>query len=80
MIKVKGHNGKGSPVMLLGLSRGNINELIKGNDIVFDGRAFGAAGKVQITFGETEEVIAERLGLSGFESQSGLEKPTSQDS
>jgi hypothetical protein len=73
MIKVKGYDDKGTCVMLLGLSRENLKQLQKGNDIVFDGQPFGAEGKVQITFGETEAVIAKRLGLPAFEPRSGLE-------
>jgi hypothetical protein len=60
-------------MILLGLSRKNIEELTAGNDVVFDATELGFKGKMQITFGETEGAIAQRLRLPAFEPRSGIE-------
>jgi hypothetical protein len=48
-------------MLILGLSRLNVDRLTQGMPIKFDGRPFGFAGDVGIVFGETEDAIAEQL-------------------
>lgn len=61
MIKARG-TMDGKPLMLLGLSRENINRLVQDKPISFDGSDLDFYGTIMIIFGETEEAIAEALG------------------
>lgn len=73
MIKAKMRNGAGEPGYYFGLSRHNIEQLIAGYDIRFDGRLLGIEGHVIISFGETEAAISARLGMPGIQPKSGQE-------
>ena len=66
MMKILARTPEG-PVAVFGLSRENVDQLIAGNDIHFDGKPFGLNGTVVITFGEVESALAARFGLPPVE-------------
>lgn len=62
MIKARGGN-----VVLLGLSRMNVERLMADMPILIDGAEVGLPGiKLAIIFGETEEQIAQELARQGL--------------
>jgi hypothetical protein len=62
----------GRRLMVLGLSGENVARLAAGEPILFDAAQLGFDGlDVLITYGRTEAVIAEVLGLSGENVESG---------
>lgn len=62
MIKATGQKD-GRPLMLLGLSAGNIERLMDGQPILFDAKAQGYDGHILIVYGATEKQIARDLEL-----------------
>ena len=62
MIKAK-LQGKGGEILLYGLSRKNIEKLIAGEPITFEGDGFP---HTVIMFGENEKGIADQLGFAGL--------------
>lgn len=62
MLKARGGN-----VVLIGLSRMNVNKLIAGQPILFDGSEVDVPGiQIAIYFGETEEAMIDELGKRGL--------------
>jgi hypothetical protein len=61
MLKLKTSTG----LVVLGLARVNIDRLVAGKPITFEGRSLGIPGDLTfcITFGETEIEIARELGI-----------------
>jgi hypothetical protein len=57
MVKSKLSDGS----MLLGLSKMNVERLVEGKPIMFDGKQFGWPSRVIIMYGETEEKIVEEI-------------------
>ena len=62
MIKAK-MKKKDGEVLLYGLSRKNIERLVAGEPITFEGDGFP---HTVIMFGETEKDIADQLGFAGY--------------
>lgn len=53
-------------MVLLGLSRGNVDRLLAGDPVLFDGSDIGLPGiKISIIFGETERAIVDVLDQAG---------------
>jgi len=68
MIVAQGHAKKG-PVLILGMSAGNVTRLIGGEPIVLTQekhRLPPECGEICIVYGVTEEAIAEQLKVSGM--------------
>ena len=63
MIKAKLTRPDGTGVLILGLSKGNIQQLKDGKPIMFDADVFGIQGEVFIVYGETEMEICKDLNL-----------------
>lgn len=61
MIKARGSDAAGMPVYFLGLSKGNIEKLKKGDPILIDNNELGFSGTTIILYGETEETITAEL-------------------
>ena len=63
MIKALAHDDQGRPVIILGLSRKNTEELLKDRPIPVDLTMFGieGGGRILIIAGETEEAMAAQL-------------------
>jgi hypothetical protein len=61
MIKAGGMGKDGKPVVILGLSEGNLGELRKGHPIVIELAPFGLEGRVLLMWGETEQAITQEL-------------------
>jgi hypothetical protein len=61
MIKAGAKGKDGQPVVILGLSEGNLGELRKKKPILVDLEPFGIKGQVVIMWGETEEAITQEL-------------------
>lgn len=61
MIKARGTNEKGKPLLLLGLSFGNIERLMDDQPIRFDGTPYGFQGEIMIVAGKDERAIAQRI-------------------
>lgn len=63
MIKMSGTTQGDKPLLLLGLSKGNCEELLKGRPIAFNTREEGMPFElvVVITGGETEDAITAEL-------------------
>lgn len=66
MIKARVEHADGTPGLLVGLSRGNIDKLLAGQPVVLTPLDLQVIGlpmmSVAIIFGETEQAIAEDLG------------------
>jgi hypothetical protein len=57
---------RGDGIILFGLARANVERLIAGKPIVFEGALVGVPhAQILIMFGETERAIAEELVTSG---------------
>ena len=63
MIKFKGKNEKGKPVLGLGLSNANIQALVSGRPILIKEPDF-FDGEILIMHGATEQHIVNRLGTA----------------
>ena len=63
MIKAKLTKEDGTGVLILGLSRGNVQQLKDGKPFMFDAEVFGIQGEVYIVYGDTEEAICKDLNL-----------------
>lgn len=61
MIKARGTNEKGKPLLLLGLSFGNIERLMDDKPIRFDGTPYGFQGEIMIMAGKDEQAIARKI-------------------
>jgi len=61
MIKAGAKGKDGQPVVILGLSEGNLGELRKKRPIVVDLEPKGLKGQVVIMWGETEGAITQEL-------------------
>lgn len=69
MIRGRGESKEtGLPVVLLGLSRRNVDRLISGQPIVAAGKTFGipSIDSVVIFFGETEEAMEAQFREAGM--------------
>ena len=61
MIKAGATDKYGRPLVILGLSEGNLGELRKKKPILVDLEPFGLKGQVVIMWGETEGAITQEL-------------------
>lgn len=65
MLKIRGQLTDGRPMIVLGLSHGNLDLLRLGKSIAFDLREIGLEGMVLIFAGATEEaMLAELAGTA----------------
>lgn len=65
MIKAGGRTADNRPLLVIGLSRKNVERLLDNQPIRFAGDALGVACEVLILGGETEDDIAEDLRSLG---------------
>ena len=63
MVKAGATNNEGKPVVILGLSEGNLQRLRQGKPILVDLLPFGMDGQAVITYGKTEADITRVLKL-----------------
>jgi hypothetical protein len=64
MLKASGTTENGEPLLLIGLSEGNMQKLLAGEPIHFALKDVGlGAGSVMILGGKTELDIAQQLGV-----------------
>lgn len=61
MIKARGEGPDGRPVLILGLSHGNVGALLSGRPIKFDAKPYGYDGTVLIFAGEDEAAMAKLI-------------------
>ena len=61
MIKAKGTLEDGSPFILLGISRLNVEKLQEGKPMLVDLTQLGLEGQIAIIYGETEDELAADL-------------------
>jgi hypothetical protein len=67
MIKAAGTDRTtGERLIILGLSRENVNRLQEDKPITFSMKPFGIEGSVVIFFGETEQAMVEALQRNGI--------------
>lgn len=66
MIKASATSKEGRKMMLLGLSKKNVEKLMEGLPIQFDMSPFGFEGLCVIVGGETEDTITDQLKEAGF--------------
>ena len=68
MIRARADDQDGRPLILLGLSRENVRRLMADQPIKVTGESVGRpdVGSILIFFGETEEVMYERLKAAGM--------------
>lgn len=66
MIKGKGEDERGDPVLLFGLSSENLRRLRQGQPIRIDLAKLGMKGEALIFYGSTEEAMLVRLRDAGM--------------
>jgi hypothetical protein len=59
MIKARGEGKDGRPVLILGLSHGNIGALVSGRPIKFDAKPYGFDGEILIFAGKDEKEMGD---------------------
>lgn len=74
MIKARGTDSRGRPLLVLGLSHGNLDRLRAGQPIEFDGSLYGYPGTVLIFSGKDEIVMSEALRVRDPDVETILEK------
>jgi hypothetical protein len=66
MLKARAYAKDGTPLMLLGLSKENVDRLTAGKPIAFNAASLGLPPcHVLITYGETEQDILNELAVHG---------------
>lgn len=73
MIKAFGRTSDGRPLLILGLSRANMERLLDNQPIRFAADPLGVVCEVLILGGETENDIAEDLRALGARTQNNQE-------
>lgn len=61
MVIAKTTGADGKPILILGLSEGNIQCLKEGKPIAVEGAHLGFSGKIYLMYGETEQHIAAEI-------------------
>jgi hypothetical protein len=79
MIKAKGEDEHGNPVLLFGLSGENLRWLRQGQPIRVDLATMGLTGYAVIFYGKTEDAMVELLRKHGMLSEDLITHPTSND-
>lgn len=74
MIKARGTDADGRPLLVLGLSHGNLDRLRAGEPIKFDGALYGYPGTILIFSGKDEVAMGESLQVRDPDVKTILEK------